>query len=550
CQPRVANLQDPLPCHGPAFSADGFDGAVQTFDLPVSERYENEDLRLFAPGHTYSFRLSGQVPRRKGAGSGSQGKSSGLPEFVDTMVGVMRELRFAAEYVAGRVKPGKGQEDEEDCLEQLTPVADEFEQGGRLLLARLPWLDAAKCLLVRYEQPRMDVIVRIARDYERDLVALAESPRRMLRRERQRTPVGRVQQVDSACLAWLVRQPGRTALEKAGPTQQILSVVRDEDYDTLENRVLKDFVQRSIAVADLYIREHSGRYSQSRRYKLVAGFRERCRLLLRDTPLVQVRSLPAVPQPNYVLLHDDSYRKLWGWYLRLIRRQQQFDEAWRWQKRLWADTVRLCVACEFLRLTEEGWSKSYPFRQDLWIRDEQESGCWMPPVDWPGPVLVTPPRGREIVVECVHPHSLTENEKRSGLPIAEWLGKTGADLVLLFTPLGSPNDGLPLCLFVWAIHSAAEDPADERVQSQTMRAREALRRLTVPPSKLKAHLKGLILRSSIRGGARDLPSFGEADDVAVYGACVPADPAEWQKEGVLAMRKCLHKCLSQVSGIE
>lgn len=549
CPERLANAaahwRTRLAAHGPTLFPDGEKEPWRALDLPAADHGTQEELRL--PGGV-SVVLTEQVPRpgRRGAsGDDAHGETSeALATFINAAVGTFLELRSAAEYLAGRTDLDKATRGDL----ALVPTPHEFERAGSLPLARLRWEDAARMLLRPRSEPRMDVIVGIALDFQEDLIQLATSPRRILRRERQRTPVGRVQQMDSTCLAWLVRQPGRTAVEKAGPTQQILAVVRTEDYDTLENRVLKDFVIRCIAAADLYIREHRSRFEASARYKAVAALRDVCRRLLRDTPLVHVRSLPASPQLNYVLLHDRAYRELWSWYVKLVRRQQVNDEAWRWQRRLWADFVRLRVAAQLIQpLVEDEFAARTPFAHDLWVREEQDAGCWLLPADWPGPVVLKGERGAVIVAQCVHPLALDDDESYCGLPVARWLGLTGADLAVVFSPLHRPVNGQMVCLFVWAIHSASEQPQDERVTGQPTRACRALRRLLDDEGRQGVILRGIILRSHLQGEVLDLPSASCGQEVDVYGACVPADPRAWhEKEGVFDLRYCLYDCLTRV----
>ena len=551
CPERLANAaarrRDRLTAHGPTFRPDGTKEAWRAFDLSAADRGRQEELRLPGEGPPCSVVLTEQVPR-PGRRSAVEDKactdqSEALATFINAAVGTLLELRSAAEYVAGRT--GLDEATRGDLA--LVPT-NEFERAGSLLLARLPWAAAAHVLLKPRREPRMDVIVGIALDFQEDLVHLATSPRRILRRERQRTPVGRVQQMDSACLAWLVRQPGRTAVEKAGPTQQILAVVRAEDYDTLENRVLKDFVARCIAAADLYVREHRSRFEASARYKAVAALRDTCRRLMRETPLVHVRSLPAIPQPNYVLLHAPAYRELWSWYLKLVRRQQVNDEAWRWQRRLWADFVRLRVAAQLIQPFEEDeFTARTPFAHDLWVREEQDAGCWLLPADWPGPVILRGGQGAEIVAQCAHPLAFDGDELCCGLPVSRWLGLTGADLAVVFSPLDRAVNGQVVCLFVWAIQSAAEDPQDKRVIGQTARACKALRGLLDSEGRQGVTFRGIILRSHLQRDVLDLPSASCGQQVEVYGACVPADPRAWhEKEGVFGLRYCLYDCLTHV----
>ena len=534
-EPRVTGLPYPLPSRGPLFSDE--EGSIfQVFDLPSSGR-ETEELRLRARRDTLHLRLGEQVMRPKStarpqdAGDEKATKrSTEMKDFVDSVVRIMLELRLAAEYIAGRAAVGVNAE----LAKELSPTPEEFGPS-RLRVARLPWPIVRRCLTeVGAHEPRMDVIVEVAQGFEQELVHLCERPRRVLRRERQRTPLGRVEQLDSACLNWLVQQPGRTPVEKAGASQQILAVVRMEDYDTLENRVLKDFLVRSISAAEAYVRQNRGRYSQSRRYRMVLQFRNRCSQLLRDTPLTTVRGLHEIPQPNYVLLHNRLYHKLWSWYLKLVRRKQQEDDAWRWQRRLWADMSRLVIGIALQQPSEPEYSVSCPFGNKLWIREEQDASCWLHPIEWPGPVIIKDSTGREVVAQCVHPGDLDLDDACAGLPVAEWIGGLGADMAVVFTPLQHSSSARKVCLFVWAIHGAAEDLTDERVQRQPEHARRELLRLRSTGEADGVILAGIILRSKLSGETEDLRPSGRQHDVEVLGMSVQADPRQWD-EGVLEL---------------
>ena len=70
--------------------------------------------------------------------------------------------------------------------------------------------------------PPEQLITIIAKRHYSDINALLGNLRKVLSRVRQKVAIGRIQQVDSHCLRWLVRQPGRTAAEKGGARQEIL----------------------------------------------------------------------------------------------------------------------------------------------------------------------------------------------------------------------------------------------------------------------------------------------------------------------------------------
>ena len=112
-----------------------------------------------------------------------------------------------------------------------------------------PRLRAAWARAVNEEDPRMAEIVRQARDLAPIVRDVEKRIRRVLRRHRELTPLDRVQEMDRASMVWLSRQPGRQIAERAGASQRILATVRHENFDTLENRVLRAWLQLAHAVA-------------------------------------------------------------------------------------------------------------------------------------------------------------------------------------------------------------------------------------------------------------------------------------------------------------
>jgi hypothetical protein len=154
----------------------------------------------------------------------------------------------------------------------------------------------------------------------------------------------------------------------------------------------------------------------------------------------------------------------------------------------------------------------------------------------------------EAIAQVVHPHAFIERDTPSDLPEAAWLGLTGADLAVVFTPSGFNSGGRHVCLLVWAIHSAAEEPHCPSVLDQTKRAGRALALLRRDGRASNTAFRGLILRSGFSGDVSDLPSHRVDQDVDVIGARVPADPGIWHgQEGVFSLRYALYECLTTVA---
>ena len=71
------------------------------------------------------------------------------------------------------------------------------------------------------------------------LRTILSHPRTRLLREHAQHPIHTIREIDTHCMVWLARQPGRTIREKLAGKQHALSVVRRFTPDTPENRVAK-----------------------------------------------------------------------------------------------------------------------------------------------------------------------------------------------------------------------------------------------------------------------------------------------------------------------
>lgn len=219
--------------------------------------------------------------------------------------------------------------------------------------------------------PRMAEIVKQAREIGPVLKELEHRIRRVLRRTRELTPLDRVQEMDRASMLWLSRQPGRTVAEQAGPAQRILSTVRYENFDTLENRVFHAYVRLAGLVAREWLREHR-RAQGSDRYRMVDAFRLRCRTIARDLGDLGVGVSEAGVTPNYVLMQDKSYRTVRLAWERLLRRERILDDLWAWQAQTWTDFAVLAVVLAIDELEEARLIAQSPI---IW-RQEAMTGRW------------------------------------------------------------------------------------------------------------------------------------------------------------------------------
>jgi hypothetical protein len=266
------------------------------------------------------------------------------------------------------------------------------------------------------DEPRMDVIVRHSTELGPVLDALEKRPRRILRRVHRQVPVGRVQEIDRRAMLWLARQPGETLAERAGDDQRVLAVAREENFDTLENRVLRAYGE----LAHLHAREYLDRNrtrSKSRRANLVEAFGRRCGRLARDLAARGVRAAEPGVIPNFVLQQNPQYHRVWDAWSELLEREREKDELWRWQARSWEEFCTLALMVALIGVPGARAVATAP----LWYRDEHHRGRWIDS-DTPLGVFQLPETG--LIVEV---QSGTPQRDLAGFGAPVWLriGRTG-----------------------------------------------------------------------------------------------------------------------------
>lgn len=239
--------------------------------------------------------------------------------------------------------------------------------------------------------PKMDIIVRHATALSRTLDELDRAPRRILRRTHQQVPISRVQELDRRAMTWLVRQPGETLAERAGDRQRILAVAREENFDTLENRVLRAYAELARQVARDYL-ERNHRKRLTSRARRVEEFGRRCRRLARDLADRGVRLAEPGITPNFVLQQNVKYHRVWNAWLELLNHNKILDELWRWQARSWEEFCTLAVIVALVSVPGARIVASAP----LSFLEEQSRGSWVQH-DNPLAVVYLPEQG--IVVE-------------------------------------------------------------------------------------------------------------------------------------------------------
>lgn len=238
----------------------------------------------------------------------------------------------------------------------------------------LDWSDIARIIQPETKTPEESLVTLVTRECLAEVEQVVRDLRKVLVRERQNVPLGRVQQVDSHCLRWLSRQPGRDAAEKAGGRQRILAVVRRESFDTLENRVFKDFSSRLEIHCRDYLKRNEPKFKDTDIVKRVRRLAALCGEALDNPSLENVRDLTELPHPNYVLRQERRYSKIWKAYCLVIRHASIAERLW-----LRRDELRVTLQ----RLKEEAPRLAHP-------RTRFHSPLWFPVINGKNPLIEAP----------------------------------------------------------------------------------------------------------------------------------------------------------------
>ena len=225
--------------------------------------------------------------------------------------------------------------------------------------------------------PPLRLITSIANNQLSLIDRISKSMRKYLRRERQMQHLSQAQQVDDKCLLWLTRQPGYSAVQKAGARQQILAVVRKESYDTLENRVFKHFLRLALATSRRYLRDYQAAFSET---SLIANMRKLASLCNRELHSEQMQGvgdLRSLPSPNYVLMHDKNYRLIWQLYKKLILQEQFIIWVWPYRHQFMLEYFQLFFSAS-LRIDDY----EAVFESKIWLRPTPDKGAFLTHVNF------------------------------------------------------------------------------------------------------------------------------------------------------------------------
>ena len=220
------------------------------------------------------------------------------------------------------------------------------------------------------EQISRSRILAIAEKASEPLSRIASQLRKSLINTRKLLPVERINSMDGKCLEYLLRLEGDTLREKAQKSKmRFLGLAKEETYNLLENRVLKDFLERCITKSTQYILEiksksnNNSALANSTITRQMNIFKQRCQDLSQKSPLVTVPRQPSLPKPNFVLQKDPDYKKIWQMYLDLIHEKRDLDKTLYCQQNLFQDICDLLINAALCNLSDKSpWPLQYGYQ--------------------------------------------------------------------------------------------------------------------------------------------------------------------------------------------
>jgi hypothetical protein len=257
-------------------------------------------------------------------------------------------------------------------------------------LSRCSWESVNKQFLSHTgKEAQVSLIVKLAQNNNllKALDHISHHPRRVLQRIRQEVPLAKLREMDSACVRSYAIKPGRTEIEKAGSRQTLLGLVRQEFFNTLENRitlwVLNSMVFMSMEYKERFKEAGEGDVKITQVTRLLKKCHQWALRLIEFgvTPYEEPTS-----NPNYSLQFDKNYRHIWKAYVAIRRQERLIDEAWTWQRVMWSNTCRLILYSTLITTKDKPMTELYT-NGSVYIQDESFGGKWQLSPFGPGPFI-------------------------------------------------------------------------------------------------------------------------------------------------------------------
>lgn len=254
------------------------------------------------------------------------------------------------------------------------------------------WRELLRDLKSNYDDDpaKHALIVDLAESISQPIDDITSRPKRILKRIRDQQRIQNVQEIDTHCLVDLARRPGYTLPEKAGPKQRILAIKRQESIDVLENRVTLHCCKLLEKASLRYLVTHR-EIEKSRRKRLVDSlYRGIKRLPLKASFRGVGRLHNPCRHPNYTLMQNLHYAKVWKAYTQLVRNEELRDAIWRWSRRLWSDYLGVYLADTMLTWCEVTPPPIFMEAGDKIVQAEfrHRFGRWLLRDVMPGPFIL------------------------------------------------------------------------------------------------------------------------------------------------------------------
>ena len=159
-----------------------------------------------------------------------------------------------------------------------------------------------------------DYLYPIVHRSEKAFQAIIRDLREKILREYKLLPIYQIRQIDSKTIQWISKKPGRTIKEKLAGKPHIMGLKRRLSVDTLENRLLKEFVKRIkiLLSTKLEFMESSAMNDSDEEVAFLGNINS----WLYSDDSDEIGRWQATA-PTNILLHDKHYRKIWESYLNL-----------------------------------------------------------------------------------------------------------------------------------------------------------------------------------------------------------------------------------------
>lgn len=354
---------------------------------------------------------------------------------------------------------------------------------------------------------------------------VSDRPKRILRRIHDQERVQKVREIDTKCLMDLAKRPGTVLAEKAGPKQRILAIKRTESIDTLENRVARHCCELIKRASRRYLTEHD--HISPDKSKRVASVQKLQRVALqipRKESFQGVRPLvQPCRQPNYTLLQNADYNRIWKSYIQLIRNEDLRNQFWMWNRRLWVDYMKVYLSSSMYTFMDNLGPDTVKLmgRKTLLSKRRHDLGRWLLEDSLPGPFLIEPDSEHPLSLYLLEGSRETLIKLSSDLAI---LSTLNADMLMLVSGRGELKV-LPIYALLPSHHldNSAHDNYVENILPGIMRA---VREFNSQCDTVQC-VGGWVLLGNWRNVEHPLDTQNPGENLGCWLTSVPTDCSQW-----------------------